>query len=384
VGLRNCRRPKYLWPAILFCALLSCSRTSRSIRALRKAGTLLSSGDLFREQGLGEKACRTYESAAEAASLAASLCPEASSLGRKAGKIQRMASNRALSFTSPEGAALCLMDAMRAGDLQQFRLFCDIETTTRIAAGEEMWRSLSPVERERLMICVEAVIQDGLLKRPEYFRAAQERVVEVTADGGEGEVIVALVAVGKEARLHLKCRVYPGGWKAYDFEVSSVGTRWTDYTNVILDRILAEVPTIHEFLATDTAEEVFVREFAASVNIIPNVEDSLAGRIVILSDDPLVKYQVIRQTQRGDGLWLLVHPTGGDVTSSQWVKRSEAQIVNEEAEIWGMDEQIDESERDPMTPRASDLRTAPGRTEPPSGSEIPSQPRNGSVTNRDK
>lgn len=311
-----------------------CSKTSRSMRSLKRAEKMLQQANAFMASGQGQKAEPAYQSSVAAASQARSLVEETSPLSRKAGEIEATASKRAQSLKSPDGAVLAIFEPLSQGNVEEFLLFSDIQETAHRGLGEERWASLSSEEQQKLIEIANQMFGWWVTGYADYFRVMNGTIKETTLSGSEAAVNTEWKTVGAEAEVLFRCIQRPGGWKVFDFEVPAVGLGMMRYLQQFFEKALEEVPSIQAMVARPDALEFCKKKFQEVLDQEPELEDSLVGQLVTLQKDPSKPYVVMQQTRKGEDFWLLVYPQGEDVSKAEWVIQSETSPFNEEEALW--------------------------------------------------
>ena len=281
-----------------------------------------------------EAAGDAYRSASRYAARVLALTESDSSLAQRANRVETLAAGRILSLTSPEGTVTCLIDGLVTGNFDDFALFVDFEATTVSGIGQEAWDSLSMGEKARLVGCVRASTEAWVSEKADYFRSMQWRIEDIEVSGDEAVVDTVWTSLGAMVHVRVPCLKSESGWRVREYEVPYVGISVVRYIRETVADLVQEFGTLSSFLAQDDAEQICVKAFKAVSLREPDVEDSLVGQEVRLSEDPDVTYEVIKQTRREDEFHLLIIPKGQVGAAPKWVNQSEAELVEAEEELW--------------------------------------------------
>jgi len=325
--------------SVLLLTILSagCSRTQRALRSLKRAERSLEDGAAAVSRVDMEGARLAFSNSIAMASRAKTLLPEGAPLLKKAEAVHEAAEQRALTFESPKGPVLVMIEAMRVGDFPSFRLIMDLEKFVRLSLGEGTWKGLSAGEKGRLLTCVDATTKDWLEGHADHFRAMQQSIDRIDLGGEEASVHTTWRSTLGEIRMVYQCVRSQGMWRVYNFEVPELDTSLTDYLEKTVNALTEEFGSLSAFLSRDDAERVCIETFDEVESDILDLDDSMIGKTVALSDDLGSQYTVLKQTLKGEQVWLLVQPKSGDASGARWVLQEEAKLIRTEEAVWGLE-----------------------------------------------
>jgi len=323
---------------MLLVLLLSvgCSKRSKIRSTLEQSEALLSQGDTALRKGDVERAKQLYGKSTVLAESLEAFFPEEPGLADRIFRIKNLATHRAQSVEAPEGCILSLFEAIRTGDHEGFRLMSDLQALAERNNEEPWWTELTAADRERLLSCIEATTQQWMSERLDAFRALQQSLHTVEREGDEAVAKATLRSPAGEVGILYYAHKTNGRWQITDFRIPDLDVSLEDYTKNTLWIASKSFGSVVGLLRDPNAAQLCCEAFEAAEKQILDVDESLVGRTVALKNGPPKICTVIKQSVKRDGEWLLVSESEEDLSSAQWVSSEDVELIDLDAETWGL------------------------------------------------
>jgi len=317
--------------------LTGCSKSAKSMRALRKAEALKERGDTLFGEGSGDGAREAYgQSVALTKRVLEWNEDRTSSLARKAAELQRLVSHRQSACEKPEGAFLCLVDALQAGNAEDVVLFMDMEAMAKHGTGEEKWNGLDAQSKEIWLGCLERILVDWMEEEDDYFRSLQLSVKDRQVEGNQATIVTEWVSTVAEVEIVFGCWRRDGVWRVCDFDIPSLESGLVRYLQAAVKGMEEEASSLQAFLERENVEEESVRVFRDTSYHIPALENSLIGKMVEFKENPATYYVVCKQRETQEGEWVQICPKDADPSEAVWVQKSKINVIKVEEDLWAV------------------------------------------------